>query len=170
MFRKTFNVIYVGKCAIGLLVNPGRFFEEKGDKAHWTLAFGFIMISALISSGATLLLARPSSPWLTGSILIINAVGMIGISAGFAYLAIWLIRGKPIRFEKVFGIYAFATSMPLLLSWIPGAFWITEIWKWWLVGIGLVRSIRFRGSQAAVVIGSSIGLTILFFWSLMRII
>jgi len=170
MAGEIFSLPYAGKCAATLLINPRRFFSSEGKKASWTVAFGFIMVSAIISSGAALLLTRPSSPWLTGSILLINAVGMVGISACFAYLAIWLIRGERIRFKKIFSIYAFAGSMPLLVSWVPGAFWLTEAWKWWLVGTGLVRSARFRGAQVVVVIGSSIGLTILFFWSLIMII
>ena len=158
------------KWAPFLLIRPGWFFEEKGENAHWALALGFIMAAATLSSGASLLLTRPPYPWIAGSVLLINALGMVGISAGFAYLAIWLIRGEPIGYQKIFSVYAFAGSMPLLLSWVPGAFWITELWKWWLVGIGLVRSIRFPESQAALVIGSSIVLTLLFFWSLMMFI
>ena len=170
MTRETLNLTYAGKCATGLLLNPRRFFSEEGQRAHWALAFGFVLISAFISSGAGLLLTRPLSPLLTGSILFVNAVGMVLISTGFAYLVVWLIRGERIRFEKLFSIYAFAGSMPLLLSWVPGAFWITELWKWWLVGTGLTRSTNFRGTQVAMIMGCSIGLTILFFWSLMLII
>lgn len=165
-----FNVSFLGKSAAGLLLAPGRFFSGEGKTAHWGYALGMLSLSALLASCAAFLLQKPPTPWLSGGLFVFNGVGMILISAAFGFLAIRLTRKAPISFGQLFSIYAFSGSLPMLISWLPGSFMAFESWKWCLIGIGLTRGGGLSWRQALVVIAGSIGLTILFFWSLMLLL
>ena len=116
------------------------------------------------------MMKQPASPWLSGCIWFCNAVGMVFITSLFGYLGVRLTQDNHVTLGQLLRLYAFAGSMPTLISWIPGSFWITETWRWWLVGIGLTRGNNLPWRQTAIVIGCTIGLTILFFWSIMMII
>lgn len=170
MALEIFSVTSLGKSAGSLLIAPGKFFSREGKMAHWGYALGLISLSALVASGAVFFLNKSPSPWLSCGIFVVNGVGMVLISAAFGFIALRLTHESPVSFGRLFSIYAFAGSLPMLISWLPGSFLATETWRWSLIGIGLTRSSGLLWRQAAVVIAGSIGLTILFFWSLMLLL
>ncbi|MDX9786460.1 MAG: hypothetical protein RBT11_06780 [Desulfobacterales bacterium] len=167
MLSEYIRVSFLGKSVWRLLLTPGRFFSKEGKTAHWGHALCLIFLSALLASCAVFFLIKPSAPWLSSGIFIFNGVGMILISAAFGFLTMRLTQEAPISFGRLFSIYAFSGSLPMLISWLPGSFLASESWKWCLIGIGLTRGSKLLWRQALVVIAGSIGLTILFFWSLM---
>jgi hypothetical protein len=164
-----FDVSFLGKSAGSLLTSPGRFFSREAKTAHWRHGLGLIFSSALLASCGVLLLNKPPSPWLSSALFVFNGVGMVLISAVFGYLALRLIWETPVAFGHVFSIYAFAGSLPMLISWLPGSFLAVEAWKWCLIGIGLTQGLGLPWRLAVVVIAGSIGLTVLFFWALMLV-
>ena len=161
------HVSFLGKSVGALLLSPGRFFSEEGKTAHWGCALCLIFLSTLPAACAVFFLNRPSAPWLSSGIFIFNGIGMILISAAFGFLAMRLTQEAPVSFGRLFSIFAFSGSLPMLISWLPGSFMASETWKWCLIAIGLTRGGGLLWRQALVVIAGSIGLTILFFWSLM---
>jgi hypothetical protein len=66
------------------------------------------------------------------------------------------VSGKRVTFGSFFSIYALSSSAALLLSWMPFTVWIAEIYKWWLIGTGLTRSVGIKTWNAILVIGASI--------------
>ena len=73
--------------------------------------------------------------------------------------------GRRVMFAQFFSVQAFAVSATLLAAWIPLLIWITEPWKWYLIGVGLVKACGFRWYHAVMNIGITIFVMVLFFWS-----
>ena len=157
----------LGKTFSGLLISPARFFAHEANGTHWGFSLGLLTFSAIASAAILLMMKHSPFTWINGGLWILNAVCMAAIAAAFGFLAARIIQAEHIPFSHILRIYAFAGSMPTLVAWVPGSFWITELWRWWLVGIGLTYSTRLNWRQTTGVITCSIGLTILFFWSLM---
>jgi len=133
-------------------------------------SMGFLVVSAGFFACASLLTRQFERPLLTGGIFFINAVGMTIIAAGLGYMLMSMFFGKKTTFSRLFAVYAFAAGVTLLASWIPLFIWLTEPWKWILIGIGLTKSFGFRWHQAAFVLGGSIGILVLFFQSFLPLI
>lgn len=152
-----------------MLGAPGDFFSEFPDKPDFRRSFGFLIISSLFFTGASLTHIR-ESPVLTAGILLINAVAMPFITAGLGFMVMTMTLGKRVKFTKFFAVYAYATGVTLLASWIPLFVWFTEPWKWLLIAMGLVKGCGLRWMQAILITGLSIFITVLFFWSLAPVI
>ena len=112
---------------------------------------------------------RPPNPVMMGGIFFINAVGMTVVAAGVGYLVMTVIMGTKVTFGRFFSIYALASGVTLLASWIPFFIWLTEPWKWWLIGTGLVKKCGFKLPQVLIIIGLSVGVMFLFFCSVLPI-
>ncbi len=153
-----------------ILATPGAFYRELPEARAHKNAFGFLMVSAVFSTAA-LIMTRPlENPVLAGGIYFINALGMTYIAAGLGYLLITMLTKHKILFGRIFSIYAFASGVSLLASWIPLFIWITEPWKWLLIGIGLSRAGGLGWRMSIGVVLVSVVIIMLFFWSLLPLI
>ena len=150
----------------GVLGEPGTFFKKLPADIRLKQPVLFLIISGIFFSIASLLVTPSTSPFVTGSIFFINSVGMTFIAAGLGYMVMTMIIGKQVLFIKFFSIYAFSTGVILLASWVPTFFFITEPWKWWLIGTGLTKSCGLSWWHALLIIGISIIIMIIFFKSL----
>ncbi len=167
--NNNFSVGFYFQSLAKVLGEPGAFFRELQDTGL-KQPLGFLLVSSAFFAGASLLTRPSPGQILNGSILFINAVGMPFIAAGLGYMLMTLFFGKIVTFSRLFSIYAFAAGVTLLASWIPLFIWLTEPWKWVLIGMGLTKSCDFRWNQTVVVIGGSIGVMVLFFRSLLPFI
>ena len=154
------------QAVVGLLGRPKQFFSDLPDSMGIRHALGFLTVSAIFSSAAGMINTKSSSPLIAAGIYLINAVGMVFILAGLGYTVMVLSTGKKVVFARVFIIYALASSVTLLVSWVPYLLVITEPWKWWLIGIGMVKACRLQLGQSIRIIGLSLGIWILLFWAL----
>jgi hypothetical protein len=78
--------------------------------------------------------------------------------------------GRKVTFRRFFSVYAIASGVTLLASWIPLFIFITEPWKWLMIGIGLTQTVGLKWLHSVLVIVLSIGMMVLFFWSLLPLI
>ncbi|MBC2717850.1 MAG: hypothetical protein HF978_21310 [Desulfobacteraceae bacterium] len=164
-----FSVGFYFQALAKVLGSPGTFFKELQDTG-FKQPFGFLMVSSAFFAGASLLTRQFARPLLTGGIFFINAMGMPFIAAGLGYMLMTMFFGRKATFSRLFAVYAFAAGVTLLASWIPLFIWLTEPWKWMLIGMGLTQTCGFQWPQAVVVIGVSIGVMVLFFRSLLPLI
>ena len=148
-----------------MLSSPKRFFGELPDETGFRQPFGFLIISGLFFAGASLTTISENQI-LMGGILLVNAVAMPFVTAGISFMVITMSMGKRVTFARLFSVYAYATGVTLLASWIPLFVWLTEPWKWILLIIGLVRGCGFKWMQAILVVTVSIFIVVLLFWSL----
>lgn len=165
-----FSVGFYFQALAKVLGEPGAFFSELPHGNRFKQSFGFLLVSSGFFSGASLLTRQFAQPLLTSFIFFINAVGMTVVAAGLGYMLMSMFFGKKVTFSRLFAVYAFAAGVTLLASWIPLFIWLTEPWKWVLIGMGLTKSCDFRWNETIVVIGGSIGIIVLFFKSLLPLI
>ena len=153
-----------------VLEKPRKFFSELPQESGFKKPLAFLSVSSLFFAVACTVSGMCQNPFLTGSIFLINAVGMVFISAGIGYITMTMIMGRNVTFGRFFSIYAFSAGVTLLASWIPFFIWLTEPWKWWLIGTGLTKACGFSWKQACLVIGISIVILVLFFKSMIPVI
>ena len=148
-----------------MLSSPGRFFGELPVETGFRRSLGFLIISGLFFSGASLTTISENQI-LMAVILLVNAISMPFVSAGITFMVITMAMGKRVTFQKLFSVYAYATGVTLLASWIPLFVWLTEPWKWILIVMGMVKGCGFSWGKAILIIAVSIFIVVLFFWSL----
>ncbi len=153
-----------------VLGQPKTFFRQLPAETGFVQPAGFLMVSSAFFTGACLLTQSFDRPLLTGGIFFVNAVGMTFIAAALGYLSMSMIAGRKADFARIFSVYAFSTGITLLATWIPLFIWLTEPWKWILIGSGLTISCGLKWTQSLMVIGMSIGIMILFFSALLPLI
>ena len=161
--RFTFGFYF--QALTGILGSPRQFFSELPENMGFGKPFGFLLISSLFFTGASLTCSN-EKPVLIAGILLVNAVGMPLIAAGFGFMTMTLAVGRRVTFKGLFAVYAFATGVTLLASWIPLFVWLTEPWKWLLIATGMVKGCGLKWMQSFLIIGLSIVVLVLFFWSL----
>ena len=146
-----------------MIAEPRCFFSDLPVDSGFIKPLGFLIVSSIFFTGASVVSRMPANPLYLGSIFFINAVGMVLIASGLGYMVMVMFFGSSVTFKRVFSIYAFSSGITLLAAWIPLFIWIAEPWKWWLIGTGMARSCGFRSRQIIIIIGLSLGIMILLF-------
>jgi hypothetical protein len=165
--REQFTLGFYFQTLTKILGQPRRFFSELSPDTGLKKPLGFLFVSSLFFTGASLVTDMSPQPVMLGGILFINAMGMAFIAAGLGYMVMTMIMGQRVTFTRFFSIYALSSGVTLLASWVPFFFWITEPWKWWLIGTGMIKNCGFSLTQVAVIIGMSITTMVLFFWTVL---
>ena len=153
----------------GMLSTPGKFFRDLPQDVPFGRPFIFLVVSALFFVGASLTCVGDNH-LIMGAVYFTNAVVMPFITAGISYLVITMTMGRKVPFVRLFAVFSFAAGVTLLASWIPLFVWITEPWKWILIGIGLVKACRLGWIQSVLVMAVTIFIVMLLFWSLAPVI
>jgi len=153
-----------------ILGQPRRFFSELPKNMGLKQPLGFLIISSLFFAGAGLINTMPPNPVIWGGVFFVNAVGMTFISAGLGYIVMVMVMGKHVQFTQFFMVYAFSSGVTLLASWMPFFIWLTEPWKWWLIGTGMIYNLDVKRSHVLLIIGVSVVMMVLFFYSLMHLV
>ena len=148
-----------------MLSSPNRFFGELPIETGLRQPLGFLILSSLFFAGASLTTIHDNLT-LMGGILLMNAIAMPFVTAGIGFMVMVMAMGKRVTFSKLFSVYAYATGVTLLASWIPLFVWLTEPWKWLLIIMGMVKGCGFKWMQAVMVVAVSIFVVVLLFWSL----
>lgn len=153
-----------------LLGMPGTFFEELPADTGFKQSVGFLVVSSVFFAVASLTTRDFEAPWISSGIFFINAVGMTFIAAGLGYITMTMFLGRKVTFRQFFSVYAFASGVTLLASWIPMFVFITEPWKWLMIGVGLKKTCGLKWLHSVLIIVLSIGMMVLFFWSLLPLV
>ena len=147
---------------IQLLIEPGLFFRELGQKTTVKRAIGFMVICSIFFAVASLLTGNYDRSVLQMAVIFfVNAAGMIIISSVLGYTVIVMILKSRASFPIVFSLYAFSSGVTLFLSWLPFLLWFTEPWKWWLIYTGFKNTCNLTWKQALITL--LISMTIQFF-------
>ncbi len=103
-------------------------------------------------------------------IFFINAIGMPLVAAGLGYMVMTLMMGRQVGFARFFSVYALSSGVTLLVSWVPFFLVFSEPWKWYLIASGMVGGFGFKWVQVLLIIGLSVGIWLLFFWTVLPLI
>ena len=68
----------------------------------------------------------------------------------------------PLRTIVLYNLAGFSFNIydTILYAWIPYFLILTEPWKWWMIGTGMIKTCRLSFAQAVLVIGLSIGIIV----------
>jgi hypothetical protein len=165
-----FSVGFYVRTVTRMLGQPRQFFTDLQHEASMRQSLGFLVISSLFFAGAAVVSSMSSQPILMGTIYFVNSFGMAFIAAGVGYIVMTMSMGKKATFTRLFGIYALSSGLTLLASWLPFFVWLTEPWKWWLIGTGMTMHCGFSRKQAILVIGASIIVMVLAFYSVLPVV
>jgi hypothetical protein len=165
-----FSIGFYFRSLAKVLGTPGTFFEESQKDVGFHQSVGFLVVSSVFFAVAGLTTRDFEAPWIISSIFFVNAVGMTLIAAGLGYITMTMFWGRKVTFRRFFSVYAFASGVTLLASWIPLFVFITEPWKWMMIGIGLTKTCGLKGLHSILIIVVTIGMIVLFFRSLLPII
>ena len=147
-----------------MVKEPGRVFNEMLPEQGAKRPLGVLLASSIIYSLSSILIGQPEAPVVAAAVLFVNAIGMALIAAAVGYGLVALFAGRSVPFGQLLPIYALSSSITLLVAWLPYSVWLTEPWKWWLIGTGLTKGCAaLQGWQALVIVISSIGVITLLF-------
>lgn len=167
---KQFTIGFYYDALKSIIRHPRAFFSQLPRDMGILSPLGFLCLSGLIFTMARLILAMPERPLLWGCIWLVNAVGMALIAAAVGYMTMVMIFGRKVTFRQYFSVYALSFGVALLASWFPFFFLLSELWKWWLVGLGLTSGLGFGWKHAGLIVGVSIVVIVLLFRSLLPVI
>ena len=148
---------------------PNSFFTKLPKYISLKQPLFFLAVSGLLFSVFSVISRMPiKQPLVWGGIFFLNALGMTFIAAGTGYMIMIMIMGRQdnVGFIRFFSIYAFSTGLTLLAAWAPFFIYLTEPWKWWLIGNGMIKNLDFQLKHVILIIGISILVITLFFLSL----
>jgi len=161
-----FTMAYYFRTLTRILAEPRRFFLELKETNGFRKPIAFLVVSSVIFTLASMIVATPSEPLKAIVIYLVNAMGMSFITMVLGYLTMVTIFGKRVSFSRLFTIYSLASGVTLLVSWVPYFIWFTEPWKWWIIGSGFVNACGFRWYQALVIIAVTLFIMISSFLAL----
>jgi len=142
---------FYGYALIQILIEPKRFFTELPDNSSMIKSLGFCILCAVFYTGASLLISNHAHPVETGALFFLGSLGMTFVSACVSYGIMTLTVGRKTGFETIFSIHAFSSGMMLLLSWMSFFFWLTELWKWWLIYTGFRNAGKLSWKPAILI-------------------
>ena len=120
-----------------LLFHPGTFYKGLSADRGVGTAAGFLVFSSFLFGVLTSLFI-PQKRLLWGAIFSLNAITMPPIMALILLLITLTSSKKVFTYRILFGITAYS-NITLILAWIPGLSWVTGLWRFYLIGLGMVK-------------------------------
>jgi hypothetical protein len=143
-----------------VLLRPGTFFQNLPEERSLGRPAIFLFVCSGVFSVLAALLS-PEKRGLLAGIYFANAFLTPWIMAVVLYLASTVLCKNRFTFQTIFGITAYA-SLTLLVSWIPGTDLLAGLWRFYLVGLGLVRAGRISVTRACALILVTAAVLLLF--------
>ncbi|MDY7032843.1 MAG: YIP1 family protein [Thermodesulfobacteriota bacterium] len=168
--RWKFGLQFYFQTIARLMWAPRRFFSDLSHEVGFLRSLGVLIVSSLFFGGAGIMNDTSENPLIKGGIFFTNAISMTFLAAGIGYMVMTMMLGRCVTFTKLFSVYALSSGVTLLASWIPFFVWLTEPWKWWLIGTGMTRYCGLQLKHAVTIIGITVCVLLLFFWSLLPVI
>ncbi|VFQ43400.1 hypothetical protein [Desulfoluna butyratoxydans] len=136
-----------------VLLSPSRVYGALAARGTlhrllWGLSAAVVlhglMTGMLVPGGGRAVLATVSAA---------NALGMALLSSLLGLVALKMVGARRSGLAVVAPCVAYGFGVTLLVSWIPGAFWFTEPWKWGVIGTGFRELGRVSGRRAFAAVG-----------------
>ena len=134
-----------------LISSPSAFFRALPDGPVHRGAFRFLLLSSLFFVAVSLTYFFDKAVIMV-VILMANSLLMPIITAGISFMLLTMFSGRTVSFSRMFSLYAYATGTVMMVSWIPGLIWITELWRLVLVVIGLNRGCGLSWARSVILV------------------
>lgn len=153
-----------------LIMRPSRFFATTFKEVSAVRSLIVLTVSSIFFAATGSLLKPESASLTAGLILFFNAVGMAMLGSAACYLAIAATAPRQYAFGQLFSIFSLSSGAVLLIAWIPSAFFITEPWKWWLIGTGMVNGLGMSRARAAITVLFTFGAIVILIYALLPMV
>lgn len=151
-----------------LIRQPQRFFAEE-TPSGLRVPFRILCISAVFHAAVSFTYIYGRSVPLT-LILFANSLAIPFIMAGLAWMLQTMTMGRGAGFEKTFAAFAYASSVTLLLSWIPALGMITEPWRLYIAAAGLAKGCGLGWKRGVILLLLSVLLFLMMLWSILPLL
>jgi hypothetical protein len=133
-----------------LLVRPGKFFEELQPESGLGPPLMFLAVCSALSAILSAAYAH-QNPWVTAFSHFANGFLTPFVLALLLYPVSSALCRNAFTFRSLLIISAYG-QVTLLLSWIPGIGWVAGLWRFYLVGLGMIKVARITPVKAALII------------------
>ncbi|KPK21149.1 MAG: hypothetical protein AMK69_22460 [Nitrospira bacterium SG8_3] len=131
-----------------LMFRPGTFYETLSVEHGFRAALGFLVFSSIMFGIFASVFALQNRVFL-GATFSINAIFMPPFMALILYV-VNLMGGKNVfTYRTLFGITAYS-NITLMLAWIPGMSWAVGLWRFYLIGLGMVKLGKISAFKAFI--------------------
>lgn len=120
-----------------LLFHPGTFYKGLSMDRGFVTALGFLFSSSILFGVLTSVFI-PQKQLLFGAIFSLNAITLPPVMALILFL-ITLIGSKKVFTYRILFVITAYSNITLILAWIPGLSWVTGLWRFYLIGLGMVK-------------------------------
>jgi len=134
------------KTAVRLVLHPGEFYTQMPMERDYGKAMVFLFFCSLVYGALTALYAGEQQA-LVGGIAFVNAFLSPFLLAFLLYAVSKILCRNTFSFGSLMRIMAYA-GVTLLVAWIPGMGWAAGIWRFCLVGLGMVKAGGISGRKA----------------------
>ncbi len=146
-----------------LLMRPKAFFEGMPASGGYRSPVLFLLLCSIVFTvGSSTYLAGRT--WLLALIFFANSMAMPFFTAFVLHIVVGMFFGRR-SYETMFRIGAYA-SITQLAAWIPFFGYLTEPWRFFLIGAGLVKACGLKWRHALVSVVITFVVMLLFIWSL----
>lgn len=135
--------------AVKILIHPKVFYESMPAEKDQRAIIIFLVLSALFYSVAATFFAREQQIIFL-FMFFLNGSLMPLILAAILCLVLYLLQ-TGIDYRLALGITAYANTA-LLFAWIPGMAPFAEIFRYYLIGVGIVKVTGLSGWKAFFVL------------------
>ena len=147
-----------------MLFHPGSFYEELSMDRGYGASLGFLFFSSILF-GILATVFVLQKRMLFGTIFFVNAFTMPPIMALILFLVTLIGCKNGFTFRILFGITAYSNNT-LILAWIPGLSWVAGLWKFYLIGLGMIKLGKISGLKAFLYVALTAAILLLFIYFL----
>jgi hypothetical protein len=153
--------------AVKILIHPKVFYESMPAEKDQQAIITFLILRALLYSVAATFFARQQQLVFL-FIFFLNGSLMPLILAGMLCLVLHILQAG-VAYRFALGITAYANTA-LLFAWIPGMAPFAEIFRYYLIGVGIVKVAGLGGWKAFFALLGMGGLLLLLIYFLQMLI
>ena len=162
--QKKFDYLhYFFSTQLRLMRRPDLAFEELFRNPDLIRMGVIFFMSAALYCCASLIFSPTGQPVAQAAVLALNTIGMVLVEIVIGYILVAILTGTFVSLKMITVIYAVSWATMLMIAWIPFSLWLTEPWKWLLIGIGLKKQYHLKGWKAILIVLSSIVLIVWIF-------
>lgn len=144
-----------------LLIRPGDFFGEMPPEGGLGPPVAFLTVCSAVSDILSAVYAY-EHPWVAAFSGFVNGF-LIPFVLALLLLAVAMVLCRnAFTYRSLLRIIAYA-QVTLLFSWIPGIGWVAGLWRFYLIGLGMVRVGRITALRAASVIVAAAAIFLVLF-------
>jgi|GEM_PF-5382485 hypothetical protein len=152
-----------------IIKEPKKFFRNLPENSDLKSPLSFLAVSLAISTVVFITGSSFQASPEAAAVYFINAAVMSTAASMALFAALKFFLFKNVKLKKCFSLFAYSAGATVIAAGVPFLLWMTEIWKWWLVGVGINQNLKIKPILSFIAVVLSIALVISTFASILYI-